>query len=234
MIALKDILALCRVSNLPTVWTNVLAAVVLSDVPFPFLDVVVLWVVLSLFYSAGMCLNDLVDAEIDKTDKPDRPIPSGRVTKSAALRLVVGLLLLPLLLLFLVYPDALLAGLILTGLIILYDLKHKSSALTVYVMAGCRLMVFVIGGMAVAGNLGSWVIAAGLLQFFYVIVLSLVARHENNRSDPFAVPVIPRMIAGISLLDGLMMSLGANIWWLTAGLVGALLTLGSQRYVRGD
>lgn len=234
MIAIKDILALCRVSNLPTVWTNVLAAVVLSDVVFSVEDFVLLCLILSCFYTAGMCLNDLVDAEVDKKAKPDRPIPAGRISKRVALAMVVGLLLLPLLLLLLIYPNALLTGLILAGLIILYDLKHKSTALMVYVMAGCRFMIFVIVGLAVTGVLSNWVIAAGFLQFFFVIILSLVARYENNRNEPFAVPVIPRMIAGISLLDGLMMSFGAGFWWLLSGIAGFALTLAGQRYVRGD
>ncbi len=103
----------------------------------------------------------------------------------------------------------------------------------VHVLAGCRLMVFVVEGLAVAGSLSGWVIAAGVLPFIYVIVLSLVARHENKRSEPFPVPVIPRMIVGISLLDGLMMAFGANVWWLLEGVVGAVLTLGGQRYVCG-
>ena len=69
MIALQDILALCRISNLPTVWTNVLAAIVLSSAALSLADFLLLCLVLSCFYSAGMCLNDLVDSEEDRGDK---------------------------------------------------------------------------------------------------------------------------------------------------------------------
>lgn len=230
----KDILTLCRVSNLPTVWTNVLAAIVLSGAEVRLFDLLMLGLALSCFYSAGMCLNDLADAEIDRIEKPQRPIPAGRISKSAALGLVVALLGLPLALLALLYPQALVAGLLLTGLIILYDLKHKSSAFSVYVMASCRLLVFLLTGLAVAGSLASMVVVAGILQFAYIVLLSIVARHENMREKPFAYPVIPRMLAGISLLDGLMMAVIVHPLWLLAGICGAALTHLGQRYVRGD
>ena len=42
------------------------------------------------------------------------------------------------------------------------------------------------------------------------------------------------MLAGISLLDGLMMALLYAAPWLLAGIAGALLTWAGQRYVRGD
>ena len=234
MLRLNDILALCRVSNLPTVWTNVLAAIVLSGGVVLLADLLLLGLLLSCFYSAGMCLNDLADAELDRSEKPHRPIPAGRVSKSAALWLVVFLLALPLLLLYLFYPQALLAGLLLTGFIVLYDLKHKQNAFSVYIMASCRLLVFLLVGLAVSGTLATLVIIAGGLQFAYIVLLSMVARHENSRAKPFSYPVIPWMLAGISLLDGLMMAVAAHPLWLLAGIGGAALTHLGQRYFRGD
>lgn len=234
MLKLKDILALCRISNLPTVWTNVLAAIVLNGGALLLTDLLLLALILSSFYSAGMCLNDLADAELDRIGKPQRPIPAGRISKPAALGLVVILLTLPLLLLYLFYPQALPAGLLLTGFIILYDLKHKQNAFSVCVMASCRLLVFLLTGLAVAGSLATMVVVAGILQFVYIVLLSLVARHENRREQPFAYPVIPWMLAGISLLDGLMMAVAVRPLWLLAGIGAAALTRFGQSYFRGD
>ena len=42
------------------------------------------------------------------------------------------------------------------------------------------------------------------------------------------------MIAGISMVDGLLMAVFASPYWLTAGVAGALATRLVQRYVRGD
>ena len=72
-----------RVSNLPTVWTNVLAGAFLSghaaDVP------TLLWVMfaITLFYTGGMYLNDAFDADIDARERPNRPIPSGQISAKA-------------------------------------------------------------------------------------------------------------------------------------------------------
>jgi len=57
-------LLLARVSNLPTVWTNVLAAVAGAGVSISGFDPGLAGVIiaLSMLYSAGMFLNDVCDA----------------------------------------------------------------------------------------------------------------------------------------------------------------------------
>lgn len=42
-------------------------------------------------YSAGMAMNDCYDHAIDNVERPDRPIPSGRVTLEKAWLLVAVL-----------------------------------------------------------------------------------------------------------------------------------------------
>src|SRR5271155_112320 len=37
-----------------------------------------------VLYAAGMALNDVFDVEIDRQERPGRPIPSGRVSRSFA------------------------------------------------------------------------------------------------------------------------------------------------------
>ncbi len=43
------------------------------------------------FYWAGMALNDYADRELDSTERPERPIPSGRVRPGEALALAAAL-----------------------------------------------------------------------------------------------------------------------------------------------
>lgn len=43
------------------------------------------------FYLAGMALNDYADRELDARERPERPIPSGRVRPGTALALATGL-----------------------------------------------------------------------------------------------------------------------------------------------
>src|SRR5262249_23144504 len=73
------LLKLGRVSNLPTVWTNVLAGAVLSGADWHGTKLGVMLVAMSLFYVGGMYLNDYFDRAIDKRERPERPIPSGDI-----------------------------------------------------------------------------------------------------------------------------------------------------------
>ncbi len=73
-------LKLGRISNLPTVWTNTLAGVVLAGGAIGDARVPWLLLALSLCYVAGMFLNDAFDREFDARHRPERPIPSGEVS----------------------------------------------------------------------------------------------------------------------------------------------------------
>jgi 4-hydroxybenzoate polyprenyltransferase len=152
---IKSYLDLCRVSNLPTVWTNVLTALVVSSAGFSWQNFLLVSLSMSLFYSGGMCLNDLCDREIDRIKKPLRPIPSNRISIGKAYRFTASLFAGALfLLLFLPFHEALYAGSLLLLVIVVYDLIHKKYSFSVYLVAGCRLLVFVVSGVAVTGALG--------------------------------------------------------------------------------
>src|SRR5687768_6342548 len=84
-------LELGRVSNLPTVWSNVLAGVVVSS-GLPGIPTLAVALAGSLFYTGGMFLNDAFDAEVDARERPERPIPSGRVSLAVVTFTGFGLL----------------------------------------------------------------------------------------------------------------------------------------------
>lgn len=234
-VTLKAALDLCRVSNLPTVWTNVLAAALLAGVTSPG-EIGLLAGALSFFYLAGMCLNDLCDLGCDRKERPGRPLPSGRISVAGARLLTCALFGAGFLSLwFAPCPSGALAtALLLSGAIVLYDLRHKKHPLSVFVMASCRFLVFAVTAVALSGTLPSVVLLAAALQAGYVVLISVVARHENRRREPFSFAVIPTLLAGISLLDGVLLALLLQPVWLWAGVAGAVLTRGGQRYVRGD
>jgi 4-hydroxybenzoate polyprenyltransferase len=234
-INLKAYLDLCRVSNLPTVWTNVLAACLLASSGFDAGSIVLLAFSLSCFYLAGMAFNDLCDREYDRVKRPSRPIPSGRVsardTKIFTMLLFaagfISLALAP-------YQRAGFAAILLLGAIVAYDRHHKQNPFSVLLMASCRFLLFAVAALAVAGRLPAAVVQAGSVQFGYIVALSLVARYENSRPRSFPFPVLPAMLAGISLLDGVLLAVLVSPVWLVAGAAGFFLTIMGQRYVRGD
>ena len=233
MQVVTDYLKLCRVSNLPTVWTNVLAAGLLSGTDLA-ASFAVPALSMSLFYSGGMCLNDIFDRSEDGQHRPTRPLPSGRVSFQGAVLFAVLLLLSACLaLLFAPHSTAIMPGLVLLLLIVGYDVKHRGYAGSVFLMAGCRFMVFVVTAWALQGRLGRLAFFAGTVQFLYTLAVSLTARYEKHRQS-FTRSVIPVMIAGFSLVDGLLLAVLVSPGWFFAGIAGAVLTLLGQRFVRGD
>lgn len=237
MPSIKIYMTLFRVSNLPTVWSNVLAAILLCGGPFAWSAPLVLIVSLSLFYCGGMALNDICDVGIDLQQRPSRPIPAGKISIVQAKTATAALFILAFASLSaLPYgARAMFAAAGLAALIVLYDLYHKGNPFSVLLMAACRLMVYVVVAVGVAGNVNGAVMLVGLVQFGYIILLSIVARLENSRPQGYRFPVIPLMLACICLLDGacLAVALQSGIW-VGAGIIGTVMTMAGQRYVRGD
>ncbi len=173
-------LEMARVSNTPTTISNTVAGAVLVSTTAAVGTVAVVAVAIALFYTAGMILNDVFDEAIDRRERPERPLPSGVVSRQAALLAVIVLFVAGELLLALEGWRPVVAGLGLIGLIVLYDAWHKGNALSPLLMAACRLMVYVIAGLAVASALNTELWGAAALLFVYVVGLTQVAKAESG------------------------------------------------------
>lgn len=151
-------MAWLKLLRLPTVFTsisNVLCgyfitadtrnlAAILSDTH--------LWLLVlcsSCLYLSGMVLNDAFDAELDSVERPERPIPSGAVRKSAAfafgfLLLAVGIVA--------AVPIAgngsLLIAIGIACSVILYDSLLKNTKGAAFGMASCRFLNLLLGSSA--------------------------------------------------------------------------------------
>ncbi|WP_051234821.1 UbiA family prenyltransferase [Marinimicrobium agarilyticum] len=236
MPSVKTLLTLCRVSNLPTVWMNVLTtAVIVSAMVGGTYTIGLILLALSFFYAGGMALNDYCDRDWDTQHQPYRPIPSGRVTSRQVFSIVIGLFAAGFVCLFFA-PDhrAPLAGLALLVVIFLYDWLHKKHWSTVFLMALTRLGVYAVTAVALIGEVPALVWLAGGIQTLYTLSVTVVARWENSRGKSFGFPVIPWMIAGMGIVDGLFLAVLLDPIWLLVGVAATLLTRLSQRYVRGD
>lgn len=185
----KQYAELTRVSNLPTCWTNVLTGCAIgskaASVPVAPLPAVILSIIISLFYMAGMALNDLVDVRIDRRQRPDRPIASGRISPIAALIFIVALLAPAFVLVLVYFPHCACLALLLAAMIGLYDLTHKQTSCSVVFMALCRALIYVISAYAVSGGNATTirtdtVITSAILALYIAFVTS-IARSENKQ-----------------------------------------------------
>ena len=174
-----------RVSNAPTVVSQVFAGAAVGWYALPFgtaiplgpLVLVVVGVLMS--YLAGMILNDVCDARVDAAERPERPIPSGRVSLLIA-RFVGGFMLLIGVGMLAVASPATLPWAILLGACILaYDMLHTLSAGSFVLMASCRGLVPVIAALAISSN-AEWSVLAWTAgaAFAFIAAVSVAARNE--------------------------------------------------------
>jgi 4-hydroxybenzoate polyprenyltransferase len=78
---------LMRPANVVTSVTDVLAGIAIAGFYFSaenYLPVLLLCIATIGLYSGGIIFNDVFDAELDKIERPERPIPSGLISKNAA------------------------------------------------------------------------------------------------------------------------------------------------------
>lgn len=225
----RSYVVLSRISNLPTVWTNVLAGMCLSSAGFTADTYAQVAVATSLFYVGGMFLNDAFDAPFDRRFRPDRPIPSEELSR-AEVFIAGGTLLGAGELLLAPHAASLVLGAALAAAIVLYDYRHKGSSVAPLVMGTCRGLVYCIAAASVAG-LNSAAAIGAIIVASYVVALTVVAK----MAGPNARWLVPGLIAGISLVDAALIGAMSSSTALAVAATGGFgLTLFLQRYVRGD
>jgi 4-hydroxybenzoate polyprenyltransferase len=207
-VPLGTLLRLGRVSNLPTVWTNALAATVIAggDPLSPRAGLALL--AMTLFYVGGMYLNDAFDRGVDARERPGRPIPAGEIAASSVFGIGFGLLGASLVLMALCGSAALVPALALSAVIVFYDMHHKGNPLSPVVMSLCRLLVYVGAAAAAVGFVPTAVWIAGLAMAAHVAGLTYAAKQESldrvDRLWPLAVLALPLAVGATAV---------ARHWW---------------------
>ncbi len=198
-------LALGRISNLPTVWTNALAGIVLAGGNVLTPQAAQAVVALSLLYVAGMYLNDAFDREFDRQHRPERPIPSGAASASLVFTIGFALLAAGIILLALCSLRSGIAGAALGALIVLYDAWHKGNPAGPVLMGGCRLLAYVAAGLAVSSAAPAALWVAALVSLSWLIGLTYIAKQETLRTMgnlwPLGFLVAP-IVYGVAHAEG--------------------------------
>ena len=145
------------------------------------------WISLSTIglYAGGVAFNDVFDAELDAVERPERPIPSGRVSKSSAAWM--SFILLAIGVLAAAQVGLLSAGVALTVAIlaVVYDYWGKHQNLIGPINMGlCRTGNLLLGISVVPEMLASfWPL--GLLPLIFVAAITMISRgevHGKNRN----------------------------------------------------
>jgi 4-hydroxybenzoate polyprenyltransferase len=193
------LLRLGRVSNLPTVWTNVLAGAVLSGGDWRNWRLGLVLVAMSLFYVGGMYLNDYFDRTIDGRERPERPIPSGHISAHAVAAIGFCLVGAGAVATAAMGPAAAAMAALLAISIVAYDLHHKANPFAPVVMGACRALVYGATATALSGGVSIFVVVAAVAIAAFVAGLTYAARQESldkiGNLWPLALLAAPPLVA---------------------------------------
>ena len=209
-------LDLARAGNFPSVASNVLVALVLSSPLAPAWPpggaLALVTLAGCLVYAGGATFNDVADAGFDSRHRPERAIPRGLVSRSAAawvaaVQMVLGMGIL-------VFQGAAPAWAVaLAATILAYDWVHKRWVGSVVLMAGCRVLLALtiasLPGQLLPPAFLGWLAAL----FGYIVILSVIARWEYQPGAPAAKlgRAVGGLLAFIPLVDAVALLL-AGAW----------------------
>jgi len=193
---------LLRLPAVFTAWADILAAhfVVAGDAVQP-VPLLLLLLSTTCLYWAGMVLNDCFDLPIDRRERPERPLPSGRVPLRRAWLLGWTLLAGGVAAAGLVGSRQLLIAALLAGSVVAYDGWLKHAAIGPLAMGLCRYLNWLLGLSVVALGPASFVIA--LPALLYVAALTVLSRSEVHAEDRRAL-----LLTAIGLVAALATVLG--------------------------
>src|SRR5688572_16703728 len=197
---LRAYLQLLRPANVATALADVLAGFAIAGLgnrpALPWL----LFATAAL-YAGGIVLNDVFDRDLDRVERPERPIPSGRISAASAAALGGGLLALGVVAAAAANVTALLVALAIAGCVLLYDAWGKRHAAVAPLnMAMCRALNLLLGVAAVPAALaGAWPIAA--VPLLYIYAVTAISRGEvHGGSSRAATSALAILVVALVLL----------------------------------
>lgn len=201
MSGLVNFLRLTRPANLVTAVADVLAGMAIAGylnipdaAPAP-----VGWLCLSTIglYGGGVVFNDVFDADLDAIERPERPIPSGKVSRTMAAIWGTSLLLVGILAAFRVNQTA---GLLAVGIAIaalVYDRwgKHHNW-LGPLNMGLCRGLNLLLGVSVLPEQVQPWAWVA-LVPIAYIAAITAISRGEVHGGDTRTLRLAGLLYAGV-------------------------------------
>ncbi|SIS08971.1 UbiA family prenyltransferase [Natronorubrum daqingense] len=226
---------LVRVPNLFTAPPDVILGAALVSAAGAGVDVVPMRIVglaiaSTFLYAGGTTLNDAFDAPEDEHERPDRPIPSGRVSRRTAFALGTSLLALGFVVAFVAtgVSGGLVAGL-LAAAIVVYDGWAKGTAAGFLTMGATRGLNVVLGTTAGAVSLLSLPASALLVPLVvagYIAAVTGMAASETVGGNRGAVLLaIGAVLGSVLAVGGFHVSAGSGTLETATGLAFAVAFL---------
>jgi 4-hydroxybenzoate polyprenyltransferase len=227
ILALKPYFQLVRLPNLFTAAADPLAGFLMAG---GLLIDVRIWLPLALagvcLYAGGMILNDVFDYNVDLLERPNRPLPSGRVPRRLASILGFSLMIAGPCLAALSGLSSLIVAIILAGAVFTYDAGRTWPLRSPFVMGSCRALNLLLG-MSVHAAMGGpacWLAAIAFGTF--VVGVTFISGDEVYRDQTRGVKIgcLVQNVAILGLIIAAFVSARQSAW--LAG-IAVLLVAGS-------
>ncbi len=196
-------------------------------------EALLLFLIVLLVTAAGNVINDYFDAEIDAINRPERPIPSGAVSRLGAWRFAGVLFLLGILVCFFTNPLCLAIAIFNALLLIAYAARLKSTpffgnAAVSYLSAS----IFLFGGALAGWNGIIHMLPIAVITFFAMLARELLKDAEDVKGDKAGGAVTLPIRIGIRstvrlafffALTAVIASIVPYLWWEQWYLAGILV-----------
>lgn len=210
---IKPYLQLTRPANLVTAVADILAGLAIAQ--FTFSDYSPLPLVISTIglYGGGVVLNDVFDAKLDAIERPERPIPSGKVSLTAASALGISLHVIGVASAGYFSPLSGRIAFIIALLTILYNrfAKHHSFFGPV-VMGMCRGGNLLLGMSVFPESFQRWGLIA-LVPIIYIGAITMISQDEVHGGKKKTLYVAAVLYLIVLLVQMYIASGKGNLLW---------------------
>jgi 4-hydroxybenzoate polyprenyltransferase len=200
-------LQLMRPANIITAWADILlgyAAASSVTEGINNLDIITLTTLILAttgLYGGGVVFNDICDAALDAVERPERPIPSGRVSLTGAIALGTALLLVGIIAAAMVSNLSAILASIVAVTALLYDKYGKHHTfLGPLNMGACRSANLLLGVSAIPEAVSDrWYLA--VIPVVYIAAITAISRGEvrggNKTTGIIAIALIGIVISSV-------------------------------------
>jgi geranylgeranylglycerol-phosphate geranylgeranyltransferase len=201
--------------------TAIIAYLIATGTVIP--STVILLVIVILITAAGNVINDFFDADIDRINRPERPIPSGMVSPMAARCFAVTLFLAGILVALFSPPLCLIIVVINSVILVLYAARLKSMPVIGNVaVAYLAASIFLFGGAFAGWDALVRMIPLAAITFLATMVREILKDAEDvegdaaGGADTLPIRIGIRSSARIALgfaLAAAVASVVPCLWW---------------------
>jgi len=176
--SLKPYLQLTRPANLVTAVADILAGMAIAQFTFSDFSPVPLVISTIGLYGGGVVMNDVFDAKLDSIERPERPIPSGKVPLQSATMMGISLLFLGILSAAMFSFQSGIIAIVIALLTVVYNrfAKHHT-VLGPVTMGMCRGGNLILGMSVLPESIQRWGLIA-LLPIAYIGAITLISQDE--------------------------------------------------------